>query len=410
MSKNLKQVDRRSFIGDISKAGVFGTLASLLPGTSSARILDAYSADPDKGHIFLSEPYLQAPSANSITLRWITNKLCYSWINYGEKETRDNKAHRVTDGLVDAYNRINEITLEGLKPDTKYYYQVHSKEIIHFKPYSLEYGETISSPVFSFTTPGEAPDTVSWLVLNDIHDRPASIPHLIDLNGSLPYDYVFYNGDMFDYQTDEQQIIDHLIQPSSQSFASSKPFMFVRGNHETRGKFSRDLPNYFSNIGGKHYFAYEWGPVYNLVLDTGEDKPDDHPVYAGIVDFDQYRRGQARWAEKIMSSEAFRQAKFRVVMMHIPPYHSGDWHGTLHCREVFAPLFEKYKVDLVISGHTHKHGIWPASEEHPYPVVIGGGPQAGNRTLIRLQAGQKDLHLKMLLDNGTEVGKLHLTK
>lgn len=406
MSKNL---DRRNFIGDISKAGIFGTLATLLPGTSSAQILDAFSADPDKGHVFLSEPYLQAPTANSMTLRWITNKLSYSWIDFGKDETLGAKAHRVTEGLVDAYNRINAITLEGLKAGTKYYYQVHSKEIIDFQPYNLEYGETISSPVLSFSTPEVTPESVSWLVLNDIHDRPASIPHLIKLNGNSPYDYVFYNGDMFDYQTDEQQIIDHLLKPSTEAFASSKPFIFVRGNHETRGKFCRDLPNYFSNIGGKGYFAYEWGPVFNLVLDTGEDKPDEHPVYAGIVDFDQYRREQANWMEEVMRSRAFQEAKFRVVMMHIPPFHSGDWHGTLHCRKLFAPLFEKYGVDLVISGHTHRHGIWPSSEEHSYPIAIGGGPKEGNRTLIKLQADQKNLNLEMLLDDGSQIGNLHLS-
>ncbi|MFX5956655.1 hypothetical protein ABTF01_19885, partial [Acinetobacter baumannii] len=90
---------------------------------------------------------------------------------------------------------------------------------------------------------------------------------------------------------------------------------------------------------GKYYYAYQWGPVYNIVLDTGEDKPDDAPVYAGIVDFDSYRREQAAWLEQEMQKPAFKKAPFRVVMMHIPHFYSGDWHGTLHCRELFAPLF-----------------------------------------------------------------------
>jgi hypothetical protein len=39
---------------------------------------------------------------------------------------------------------------------------------------------------------------------------------------------------------------------------------------------------------------------------------------------------QAVWAEAVMQSQAFQKAAFRAVLMHIPNYYSGDWHGTLH--------------------------------------------------------------------------------
>lgn len=403
MEKELTSLPRRDFIGNVSKVGILGTLATFLPGSSSAEVLESLVAKPAEGHVFLTKPYLQAPGPDSMTIRWITNKLCYSWVEYGETDLSV-KAHNVSDGLVDAHNRINQVCLRGLKPGTKYNYKVLSKEIVDFKPYELKYGETISSDTYSFTTPQSNPASVSWLIMNDIHDRPASIPHLMNFKGSDDYDYVFYNGDMFDFQTDEQQIINNMLNPSTEAFASTKPFMFVRGNHETRGKFRRELKNYFTNKDDKGYFSYQWGPVYNIVIDTGEDKPDDAPVYAGIVDFDSYRREQAIWLEGIMKTPAYKKAKFRVVMMHIPHFHSGDWHGPTHCRQLFAPLFKKYKVDMVISGHTHKHGVWPPSEEHPYPMVIGGGPAAGNRTLIKVQADAKTLNLSMLKDDGSEVG------
>jgi predicted phosphodiesterase len=408
MEKETASIPRRDFIGNVSKVGILGTLASFLPGQGSAEVLDSLAANPADGHVFLAKPYLQAPAANSMTIRWITNKLCYSWVEYGE-DTLSMKAHNVTDGLVDAHNRINHVCLNNLKPGTSYQYQVLSKEILDFKPYALTYGDTISSEVYSFTTPKTNPDQVSWLIMNDIHDRPASIPHLMNLNGAEDYDYVFYNGDIFDFQTDEQQIIDNMLSPSSEAFASNKPFLFVRGNHETRGKFCRELKNYFSNKGEKGYYSYQWGPVYNIVLDTGEDKPDDTLVYAGIVDFDSYRREQAKWLEEIAKSAEYRKAKYRVVMMHIPLFHSGDWHGPMHCRELFAPLFKKYKIDMVISGHTHKYGVWPPSEEHPYPIIIGGGPLAGNRTLIKVEADRRELKLSMIKDDGAEVGSYSLT-
>lgn len=145
------------------------------------------------------------------------------------------------------------------------------------------------------------------------------------------------------------------------------------------------------------------------VLDTGEDKEDAHPVYAGIVDFDHYREMQAQWLKEVVKTPEFRKAKFRVVMMHIPHYYSGDWHGPMECRKHFGPVFEEHKIDLFLAGHTHTFGIHlPVPGQHSYPIVIGGGPRDGNRTLIKVKADEKELHLVMLKDDGTEVGKVDL--
>src|SRR5699024_4853818 len=109
----------------------------------------------------------------------------------------------------------------------------------------------------------------------------------------------------------------------------------------------------------------------------------------------EFRREQALWLENVMTSKAYRKSPFKVVLMHIPPFHSGDWHGTMHCRELFAPLFEKYNVDVVISGHTHRYGIHKPNDEHSFPIVIGGGPKEGQRTIIHLSANQSQLSIKM---------------
>ena len=88
-----------------------------------------------------------------------------------------------------------------------------------------------------------------------------------------------------------------------------------------------------------------------------------------------------------MKSSAYRKAKYKVVMMHIPTFYSGDGHGTLHCRKLFSPLFDKYKIDVLICGHTHTYGVHPpVAGKHRYPIIIGGGPTKGKRTLIKVKA------------------------
>ena len=57
------------------------------------------------------------------------------------------------------------------------YFKKNSK----FAPYKLVYGHTIKSEIYSFTTASKEQDSVSLLILNDIHDRPATIPHLTKL-------------------------------------------------------------------------------------------------------------------------------------------------------------------------------------------------------------------------------------
>lgn len=396
-------VSRRKFIDSITKAATLSTVS--LTGLSS----DAFAADTRKDiqtddHSFLCKPYLHSIEHSTMFVRWITSKNSYCWIEYGEPGKDVQKAHAITDGLVDANSRIHEIKLSGLKPGTNYTYKVFAKEINDFQPYKLTYGETISSESFTFTTSNPTAKETHWLVLNDIHDRPASFQQLLQLNGNDPYDYVFLNGDMFDYQDDEKQIIDHLLTPCTNCFATQKPMLFVRGNHETRGKFARQLKDYFSAPQGA-YFSFQSGPVFTIALDTGEDKIDTHPVYAGIVDFDQFRIQQAAWLEQQLKSKAYKKAKYKVVMMHIPPFYADDWYGTLHCRKVFSSLFDKYKIDLLICGHTHTHGVHPpVAAKHNYPIIIGGGPTAGKRTLIKVNANQQELKVLMLKDDGSEAG------
>nr|WP_294903201.1 FN3 domain-containing metallophosphoesterase family protein [uncultured Lacibacter sp.] len=406
MQQEKNSVSRRGFIDMIGKAAAVGSVS--LTGLPVA-VHAGERSSVNNEHIFLTRPYLFCLDHATMYVRCISNKNSYCRIEYNEPGKPVQTTHAITDGLVNANNRIHEIKLTGLKPGTTYQYKVIAKEIKDFQPYKLTYGEEITSDEHSFTTYDPSAKETQWLVLNDIHDRPASFKHLIDLNKNDPYNYVFLNGDMFDYQTNEQQIIDHLLTPCTVSFATEKPMLFVRGNHETRGKFARQLKDYFSAPYGA-YFSFQSGPVFTIALDTGEDKEDTHPVYAGIVDFDQFRIQQAAWLEQQLQSKAFKKAKYKVVMMHIPPFYTEDAHGTLHCRKLFTPLFDKYKIDLLICGHTHTYGVHPPVKgKHSYPIIIGGGPSAGKRTLIKVKADQQQLNVFMLKDDGSEVGTYTVT-
>lgn len=355
-------------------------------------------------------PYLQCPDQSSMTILWITDADCTSWVEYGTGEVPDQKAIASQHGLVDAGQRIHRITLSGLKAGMEYRYRAVSKEILVFEAYKMTFGETVSSPVSTFTTLDGRKDTVSFIVLNDIHENNAILAALMKVASAKPYELAFLNGDILGDIGDEQQIIDHVLTPCTELFAGRIPLVYVRGNHETRGKFARMLPNYVGLDGNRFYRSFDQGPVHFVVMDSGEDKADSDKEYSGLADFDRYRTEEQAWLEKEIRSEAFRNAAFRVAIFHMPLYGAGG-HGPMDCRSKWGPLLDQGKVDVLISGHTHNFRILlPEAGKHEYPIFIGGKPKAKEAVVIRVEATRTTLEVTMTRDDGDVVGIYRIEK
>lgn len=405
---NTPQINRRKFISSLGLISGF----TVLKPFEVFSFPDALSADAS---VFMKcKPYLQAAATDQITIRWITNFNCYCWVEYGENPDNLNlKAQRVYEGLVQANNTIQDITLENLQPGKTYYYRAVSKKIPGFNKGKVTYSDTFKDKVYAFTTPKGNMDikSASFLVFNDIHDRPESFGLLMKYQSPGKKDFVFLNGDMFNSLQTEDQIVDHLLNPLSNNFATETPFIYGRGNHEDRGPFARQLDNYIDGKGHPFYYSFQYGPLYCIVLDSGEDKADTEEVYGGINDFDDYRHEQRNWLLKEVEKKEFKNARFRVVFNHIPLYHTAkkDPHGAVNCRENWGDILNKSKISLMISGHTHVYKIHqPIAGMHNYPIVVGGGPFDGQRTIIEVNVDEHQLNLTMTDDSGKVVGTLNL--
>ncbi len=350
-------------------------------------------------------PYLQTPTETSMTVMWITDANCVSWVEYGKGESLDQRAQHSEHGLIDADGRIHKVTIEGLAPGQQYHYRVCSKEIVSFEPYNITYGDTITSDAFTFTTLDDAKESISFVVFNDIHEQNEVLFSVARIARSRPFDLVFLNGDILGHIEDQQQVIDHVLGPCTQLFGRQTPFVYVRGNHETRGKFARNLPDYIGLPNGRYYYSFDHGPVHLVVMDGGEDKRDTDKEYSGLVDFDRYRAVQRQWLENEIRSEAFRTAPFRVVVVHMPPQPSERWHGPDDMYQTWRPLVNEGKVDLMISGHTHRYEVrQPVEGQSVYPIVIGGAPKKGEAVVIRVDATNEALSVTMTRDDGEIVG------
>jgi len=225
-----------------------------------------------------------------------------------------------------------------------------------------------------------------------------------------PYDLVFFNGDSLSHLESEDQVLGRCLQPASELFASRVPLLLVRGNHETRGAFARDLGRYLALPEGRFYYSFDHGPVHFVVMDTGEDKEDGHWAYSGLTGFDDYRQEQAEWLAQEVASPAFRQARFRVLVAHMPFY--GDertrveGHGPADCRARWGAILSGSGLDLHIAGHTHRaNWVEPAAGANTFPVSVGGGSAKGSNTRTRVNVSPDRLEVIVTTDAGVDVSR-----
>ena len=340
-------------------------------------------------------PYLQAPGETSVTVMWITSANSTAVVEYGCGDTLDKKAVSTHAGQIDANTRIHRIAITGLEPGSKYNYRVTSTEIEKYEPYKVTFGQTVNSDTYGFVTLNSKKADCSFVVFNDVHSDVDNFKRRVEIANAKPYEMIFLNGDILQDPSNENLIVDTLLKPAS-VFASEIPFLLARGNHETRGAFARKVKDYIATPGGKYYYSFKHGPVYFIVLDGGEDKEDSHWAYSGLNDFDGYRDEQTEWLKKEIEKKEFKNASFRVVLTHIPLFGSGEAHGTLDCRKKWAQLLNQGRIDLHISGHTHRPNVVDAVKgEHDYPVFIGGGPGDEQFTVISVDATSELISVTM---------------
>ncbi len=88
---------------------------------------------------------------------------------------------------------------------------------------------------------------------------------------------------------------------------------------------------------------FSWGDTRFVVLDCGEDKPDDFWVYYGLNDFTKLRLDQKAFLEKELKSKEFKKARRHILINHIPIWGDKDvYTDNYHpWTALWSPLLEK---------------------------------------------------------------------
>ena len=388
--------------------------------------------------------YWQQGSDNRITL--ISHPVYAEALTYSlwESET-------FFGGMASSAPFRHKIRIEKLKPSSIYNYTV-SQNSTHFTSSfrtAPEEDESISFIVYSDseTEPESTGNLANWIDPVSADSRPYLIDQTTGYKNNLQAirsykpDLIFIAGDLVE-SGGEQRDWDEFWRQNSigqgeQSIGGQIPIMAALGNHEYyEGPYldRYDQPGSERAVGrfltyfeapankspnpeqeGRYYFL-KYGPVTFIILDLCNNGPnksiDDTNFYLlGESDAEggnapDFSPGsyQYSWLEDRLT-ESQLNSKFTFVIFHHSPYSSGP-HGfppgetegtdnqSGYPARILTPLFMKYGVDAVFTGHDE---IWERSEItgieikpdnsevnhtlHFYDVGIGGdglrGPEEG---------------------------------
>ena len=356
-------------------------------------------------------PVVQHLGPEGFAVSVALGRLATAWIEWGTTpDALDHKAIPSRAGLVGASDRalIVPVALgadDG--PSHRIYYRVVAQPLSYETAYKLHRGEPVAGPTFSLTLPDLLAPSVRVAVVNDTHEKPKTLAALVDRIEAIQPGILFWNGDTcaaaFNKPADPPRV---LLKPA---WAATRSLVFVPCNHDFRGACAREVLDCLAagpEPGLPYNVAVRRGPLALLTLDTGEDKPDAHPVFAGTAAYEPYRVRQAAWLRKVLVRSDIASAPFKVAFCHIPLRGlPGEKDGL--SLEGFAawsgdgarnwmPELRKAGVHLLVSGHQHAWRIDEPADGLPMQVVGGGSdlvPDKRTATVIVLEADAQALRV-----------------
>jgi hypothetical protein len=226
---------------------------------------------------------------------------------------------------------IAEVVIDGLEPGRRYRYQVE-----------VEGGRVDGE----FATAPEAGAPFSFVVFGDSRSNPGSHRNVVERVMREVPDFILGTGDMVneghneaDWQTffevERELLRENVLYPSL-------------GNHDRqgRGRTADNFRKYFAlpenSPNPERYYAFTYGSARFLVLDSN--------AYSFAL------TDQTAWIEEQLQAARLDQdIEHLFVTMHHPPFSTSLHGGHQDLRDAWTPLFERYQVDAVFSGHDHTY-------------------------------------------------------
>lgn len=270
------------------------------------------------------------------TIQWRTNTTVPDgMVRFKEKDAAswsEVEAERVViDDLMLANDRrVHRFTavLRRLKPGTTYTYMVGSPSGDQWS----EENEFITAP--------DGPTPFSFVFLSDTHNSAVSGQVLTRAFEHDPQaDFFTVSGDLVgtgQYRSDWDQLFEHF-----RGVLARRPFVPSIGNHDVIDGLGADMylasfalpTNGPKKLENERAYSFEYSNALFLILDSCSDIKD-----------------QTQWLEDQLAKS---KATWKFAVFHFPPYSREEDYPEI--RREWGTLFDRYHVDIVLSGHVHRY-------------------------------------------------------
>ncbi len=296
------------------------------------------------------------------------------WVTVNGKNYYDH-----SNGVIRSKEVIHRVTVPMKELDSAKEYTINYRRMIERKPYFSE-TEDIVSQTYEFKPVSEK-GPIKIYHLSDTHgkfDQPAKAGQYFGDD----IDLLILNGDIMDHSGDVKNF-DLVYKLCDAITGGSRPVVFSRGNHDTRGIFAEKIADYTPNYHGNSYYTFRLGRLWGIVLDTGEDKPDSHAEYGNTMACHEFRLEEDEFIESVIKNadEEYnaKGVEYRLVIVHNP------FTCTIHPpfdieQELFGKwvkrIGETINPQLYITGHLHGTIVSHIGDKLDHkgqtcPVIVG---------------------------------------
>jgi len=208
----------------------------------------------------------------------------------------------------------------------------------------------------SATTLPNRPDSLKFLVLGDFGTGDSGqytlAKQMVDLYARFPAQMAILVGDNLYGSERPQDFQKKFEQPYKPLLDAGVKFYASLGNHDAREQ------RYYKpfNMDGKLYYSFK-APKQDVRFIALEST---YPVPEQIT-----------WLENELKNA---KEAWKIVFFHHPLYSSGKTHGSeLKLRDTLEPMFAKYNVSVVFTGHDHIYERVKPQQGIVYFVAGSGG-------------------------------------
>lgn len=229
------------------------------------------------------------------------------------------------------------VTIEGLQPDTTYYYRIGDAEMNFW------------SEVAAITTADNS-DSFTFFHVSD--SQGGSEKHYDKWANLVDTAFTMYPNAAFLMHTGDH--VDHgdnfkqwkwLFNSASANLMSSV-LMPTAGNHENHGEYSLDDNFILSNVPEQDtmtgvYYSFDYNNAHFIVLNSNEDEDNGF---------------SAKQIEWLKADAAASDAEWKFVMIHKAPYSNGSHYDdgdVIEIRKQLSTLMPELDIDMVLQGHDH---------------------------------------------------------